>query len=253
MATAGAINRVPLMHPLNQIWRCWVTDPDPSADVYERALFVEAYRYEEAKQRVAAITRMLFENRPGWDDAGDHFYNLTSFQELAEHSDGPSTALRLFESGWQGPQVIGWASAPMIVARSWASIILADVAANLPRLPYAPGQPFIPTAWKRLSRGASQQHPDAQRHTARVHMPLDSMKRILGKPDATLLDWVGPNWSITWPDGLVARIFGKARGFGTGIWTVAGDDLRAIGRVMCILEDGRFAPACEAGAEQNGS
>lgn len=228
------------VHPLRAVWRAFVTSPASSTD---QAVFVEGSTYQDARERICTVARLLHGEHPEWSE-DECFYNLHSFDELVEMGHSASRTQRLFETGWCGTEVICWSRAAVFVVRRQKAVALADAYAHLPRT----GGVFVPAAWQRMTRAKSMAHPDKGGEVADFYAPLERVAALFGKPDATLFDNRGPNWSLSWPDGLVARVYNWHRRKGGGVWHIASDDERAVGRVACIVADAVATVVTDHGA-----
>ena len=90
----------------------------------EQSAFVEAISREGAVRKIsAAVSALEFGSTP--EQVAMRIYNTHSALELIQDGCSDDDALKLFEVGWSGDQVIAWVQQPLFLLREPAALIYA--------------------------------------------------------------------------------------------------------------------------------
>lgn len=77
-------------------------------------IYVRAIGRDAAHLAIQRVLEAMYEDRPGFD-LMEAYYNLASATELVEQGVSDNHVARLFETGWQGSNVVAWVTSPVFV------------------------------------------------------------------------------------------------------------------------------------------
>lgn len=90
----------------------------------ERTVYVEALSRETAIRKITAVVCALeFGSEP--EAVRERVYNCASAVDLIDEGTSEDHALRLYEVGWCGSEVIAWVRQPLFLVREPAALICA--------------------------------------------------------------------------------------------------------------------------------
>lgn len=114
---------------LQNIWRAIVEPPkNAPGDYAERIVYVEAYSAKSATAKIIAIIASI----DGVADDEVSFYNLDSWADLVAKGMSSNWDHRIFETGWRGDVVDGWARCPLFLVTNPAPLKALWLAATNP-------------------------------------------------------------------------------------------------------------------------
>ena len=112
---------------ITRLYRAHVTAADWREP--EVTAFVEASGPRMACAKIAGAIAALELRKP--EEVAERIYNCTPAAELIDEGLSDDHALRLFECGWSGNQVIAWIESPLVLTRDPAPLLHAW--ARIPR------------------------------------------------------------------------------------------------------------------------